>query len=393
MLHSRYTVVFGACLTQFMVIGLLFSYGLFMRPLEEAFGWSRTQLSVASALSVFVMGLGAIPAGRLNDRFGPRWVLGVSGLLYGLGHMLLSRVNEPWQLYLLFATLVGMGLSTHDVVTLSTVARWFERQRGIMSGVVKTGTALGQVAVPPVAALLLQALGFRPALVVLGTAAAVLLVLAALLTRHPPALPTGPGLPERSGMSYAEAWRTRVFWTMCAVQFTFFPALMSVPLHIAVHGMDLGLSAPRAAGLLSVIGAASIAGRLTMGVLVDRIGGRAVLLICLSLLMSSLIILTGIASPNPLFGVVALYGFAHGGFFTVVSPTVAVYFGMRAHGSIFGTVLFFGTVGGSVAPILAGLAYDVTGGYGLAFGGLAAMAAVGLGLVLTLPRPGLLARA
>jgi MFS family permease len=390
---SRYAVVLGACLTQFMVIGLLFSYGLFFRPLEEAFGWSRTLLSTASALSVLVMGLGAIPAGRLNDRYGPRRVLAVSGVLYGIGYTLLARVNAPWQLFVLLGTLIGIGLSTHDVVTLSTVARWFEHKRGIMTGVVKTGTALGQVTVPLVAAFLLERLGFRPALVVLGTAAAALLLIAALLMRHPPALATAGTVPARAGLSFAEARRGRVFWTLCAVQFTFFPALMTVPLHIAVHGMDLGLSAPRAAVLLSVIGASSIAGRLTVGGLVDRIGGRTALVLCFALLAASLSALTLTKTPGPLYGVVAVYGFAHGGFFTVVSPTVATYFGMRAHGAIFGTVLFSGTVGGSIAPILAGYAYDVSGSYQIAFAGLVGLSLTGLMLVLTLPRPGLLAAA
>ena len=93
----------------------------------------------------------------------------------------------------------------------------------------------------------------------------------------------------------------------------------------------------------------------------------------------------GITSHLPLFVVVAFYGFGHGGFFTVVAPSVAEYFGMRAHGAIFGTVLFFGTIGGFIAPILAGLTFDTTGSYTLAFLGLLVLAVMGLALVLSLP--------
>jgi MFS family permease len=86
-----------------------------------------------------------------------------------------------------------------------------------------------------------------------------------------------------------------------------------------------------------------------------------------------------------LFAAVAVYGFAHGGFFTVMSPTVAEYFGLQAHGAIFGLVLFSGTIGGAAGPILAGRIFDLTNSYALAFTALAALATLGLALVLRLP--------
>ena len=137
--------------------------------------------------------------------------------------------------------------------------------------------------------------------------------------------------------------------------------------------------------LLSVLGATSIAGRLTVGHLSDRIGSKRALLLCFAVLLGSLVAVASVSSHGPLFVVVALYGFCHGGLFTVVSPLVAEYFGMRSHGSVFGTILFFGTIGGAIGPILAGWIFDVYGTYQYAFMLLAAMAAVGLALVLSLP--------
>ncbi len=381
----RYLAVFGASLTQFTVIGLLFSYGVFFPEFEAEFGWSRTLLSACSAAAFFIMGVTAILGGRLSDRLGPRPVLAATGVLYGLGFALISLVQAPWQLFAVFATFIAVGLGTHDVVTLSTIARWFQRRRGIMSGVVKVGTAAGQIVLPPLAALLILWVGWRPALVILGLSAAVLLLLAALAMQRPPS--AAPGEPAAlSGLSYAEAKASRVFWTLCAVQFLFFPILTTVPLHVAVHGMDLGLAQATAAGLLSVIGAASIAGRLTVGTLVDRIGGRNAYLVCLGCLAVSLAGLVGTAAPGALFAVIAVYGFAHGGLFTVVSPTVAENFGMRAHGAVFGVVVFFGTIGGSIGPILAGWVFDETGSYQPAFLTLLGGALLALALVLTLPR-------
>lgn len=384
----RYLVVFGACLIQFTTIGLLFSYSVLIKEFEAEFGWSRTLLSACQSLAFLMMGVLAIFSGRLSDRYGPRVVLLCTGVLYGVGYGLISQVNSPWQLFAIFGLFIGLGLASHDVVTLSTVARWFETRRGMMTGVVKVGTATGQMTIPPVAAFLIAALGWRTAVVVLGVAAVMLLLTAALAIRPAPSKVRQGTAGPREGLTFTEARRTREFWTLCAIQFLFFPTLTTVPLHIVVHGTDMGLTVAVAATLLSVTAAGSVVGRLTVGTLIDRITGRRAYVVCFVPLIGSLVAMSAISSPWPLFVTVAIYGFAHGGFFTVVSPTVAEYFGTRAHGTSFGAVLFFGTIGGAIGPILAGRAFDVTGSYTFAFIGLAAMAAIGLGLAVSLPRPG-----
>ena len=285
MLQPRYRVLLGACLTQFMVIGLLFTFGLFFKPLQDEFGWSRTFLSTASSVAFLMMGFLAILAGRMNDRFGPRIVLAISGTAYGIGFILFSQVTAQWHLLAVFGVFLAVGLGAHDVVTLSTIARWFEKQRGIMSGVVKSGTALGQMAMPPVAAFLLLSFGWRQTMLILGISALIVLWSAALLMQRPPAPTHGSAAADAKGVSFAEARKGRIFWSLCAIQFMFFTSMMTVPTHLAVHGMDLGMSTPLAATLLTVLGTTSIGGRLAVGILVDRIGGKAAFLMCISVLL------------------------------------------------------------------------------------------------------------
>lgn len=383
-MDRRYLIVFGACLTQFMVIGLLFGYALFFKAFEDEFGWSRTTLSAATSIAFFVMGVLAIVGGRLNDRFGPKIVLGVSGVICGTGFALISQISEPWHLFVLFGLFIGIGMSTHDVVTLSTIARWFENRRGMMTGVVKSGTAVGQVVVPLIAAFLIATQGWRSAVVILGVAAAVLLVFAASLMKLPEVSTSAAQKPV-AGSTFAEAKQSRIFWSMCLMQFLFFPTMMTVPLHIVVHGTDLGMQDAEAAVLLSIIGAASVAGRLTVGTFADRIGGRRAYVMCFVPLMFSLLGLMGSDQAWMLYVIMAIYGFGHGGLFTVVSPTVAEYFGLRAHGAIFGPILFFGTIGGAIGPIIAGRVFDVTGSYFWAFTGLMIMMGIALVLALSLP--------
>ena len=133
-IDPRYPVVFGAWLTQFMIIGLLFAYSLFFKTFEDEFGWSRTTLSAATSLAFLMMGVMAAGLGHLGDRFGPKPVLAVTGLSHGIGFALISQISEPWHLFLIFGVFIGLGMSTHDVVTLSTVARWRLWRAGSTSG-------------------------------------------------------------------------------------------------------------------------------------------------------------------------------------------------------------------------------------------------------------------
>ena len=387
-MDPRYPVVFGACLTQFTIVGLLFSVGLFFDVFEEELGWSRTILSASTSLAFLVMGLLAYFVGRLSDRYGPTVVLGTTGMLFGVGYALISIVGEPWQLVALFGIFIGLGLSTHDVVTLSTIARWFGGRRGMMTGVVKVGTATGQMVLPLLTALLMAVVGWRYAALALGYMAAAVLLLAACSMKSPPKSRPSARPTESRALEPAGVLRSRAFWTLCATQFLFFPSLVTVPLHIAVHGLDLGMSRATAATLLTVIGGSSIVGRLTIGTLVDRIGGKNAYVLCFVPLIAGLLSLLAADTHWLLFAAVAVYGFGHGGFFTVVSPTVAEFFGTRAHGATFGGILFFGTLGAAVGPTMAGRVFDVTGSYAYAFTGLAVMGALGLLLVLSLPRRG-----
>ena len=391
-MDSRYLIVFGACLTQFTVIGLLFSFGVFFNVLEEEFGWSRTLLSSAVALAALVMGLLAVFAGRLCDRFGPAPVLVGAGLLFGTGFALISVVGEPWHLFVLFGLFIGVGMSTHDVATLSTIARWFVRRRGMMTGIAKVGTATGQMVLPPVAALLIAGFGWRGAALALGIAAGGLLLVAAASMRRPPpdraAAAGSAASPAGRGGGFAEIRRSRVFWTLCAAQFLFFPTPDdgAAPHRGARHGPRHD---PRGGGDPSHRDRRGEHRGAAHG---GDFRGPHRRPECLHRLPRAPRHEPSSCSwaPTPTrrsSRFVALYGFGHGGLFTVVSPTVAEFFGTRTHGAIYGGIYLFGTIGGAVGPIMAGRVFDLTGSYEYAFSALALMGAGALLLLASLPPP------
>ncbi len=400
-----YNVVAASFVIQGISIGSMFAYGVLFAQFEAEFGWSRATISAASSITFLTMGVFGVLAGRLNDTIGPRLLLSVSAVSLGLGFALMSRMQAPWQLFVFYGLLVGIGLSTHDVVTLSTIARWFVRRRGAMSGLVKVGTGCGQVVIPLVAAALIASSGWRTACLTIGVSAGVLLMLAAQVMRRDPhgmglapdnvtpARGASGGAPAVADITLARAIRARALWTLCIAQLTVFFCLVTVMVHIVPHGIDLGLSAPIAASVLSAIGGFSIVGRLVVGSAIDRIGGRHALMICFVVLLASLAWLQVAMAPWMLFVFAAVYGFAHGGFFTVMSPTVAELFGTASHGVLFGIVLFFGTLGGAIGPWVAGSSFDATGSYRTAFVTLAVLAAIGLTLVSSLKRREPVARA
>ena len=394
-----YNIVAAGFAIQAVSIGAMFAYGVFFKELQAEFGWSRATISGASSLAFFVMGAVGILAGRLNDHIGPRILIAVAGAALGIGYLLLSYMQAAWQLFLLYGLLVGVGYCTHDVITLSTIARWFVKRRGMMSGIVKIGTGCGQLFVPLIATALIAAYGWRSSCFIIGVTALVALVAVAQLMRRDPQslglLPDGGnGEPAghviaagEGGLSLSAAARTKQFWTLCVAEFAIFFCLLTMIVHIVPYARDRGMEPAIAAGVLSTIGGVSMLGRAVIGAANDRIGGKSSLIVCSIILVCGLIWLQIAREAWMLFVFAAIYGFAHGGLFTVMSPTVAELFGTGSHGLLFGIVLFSGTLGGAIGPLMAGGIFDQTGSYRLVFLILTVMAIVGFVLVTTLRPP------
>lgn len=397
--RKRYSIVAACFMIQAVGVGTLVSYGVFFSALIEEFQWSRAAISGASSLALFLSGFLAIFVGRLNDTYGPRKLLSIASIFFGVGVMLMSQVYELWQLYLFYGIIFGIGLSAVDVIALTTTARWFSYSRGIMTGIVKVGTGAGQFLVPVVASLLITAYGWRLTNVILGSFSLIaLFFLSQILQRDPrdsvesqssdEEINTQPGVggrgQKRSSLDARKAIRTRQMWIICGVNMLLVLTLMSILVHIVPHASDIGLSTLQAAGALSTIGAVSMLGRFVCGVTIDKTGSKSVMVACFFILISSLLWLQVAESLWSLYLFAAVYGIAHGGFFTAISPLVAEIFGTDAHGAIFGIVVFSGTTGGAIGPVVAGFMFDKLGSYNEVFWIIEILSCIGLGLILLL---------
>jgi MFS transporter, OFA family, oxalate/formate antiporter len=391
-------IIAAACFAiQATGIGTHVSFGIFFKPLLADYGWPRASLAGAHSLAFLLMGFLGIFVGRLNDRFGPRVLLTVTAFFFGLGLFLMSTTDSLWQVYLFYGIMVGIGLSPVDVIALSTTARWFVRRRGMITGLVKAGTGAGQFFIPLASSLLILNYGWRTSYILLAAFATLMLAGMGQLMRRDPSqmglLPDGDTQIGTAGSDFVErglflreALKTRQFWTICFINLTIAFCLMIIFLHIVPHAMDIGIPATTAASVLSAIAGASVIGRLIIGFIADRAGYRNCMICCFIVLISAFLWLQMADKLWRLYLFAVFYGMGHGGHFTLISPLVAEHFGIRSHGVLFGIVLFAGTFGGAVGPILAGHLFDVTGSYSSAFWICAAMGSVSLGLILSLKK-------
>jgi predicted MFS family arabinose efflux permease len=231
---------------------------------------------------------------------------------------------------------------------------------------------------PLVANRLIANYGWHDSYLIIGIVAlAAIISLAQLLRRDPTEkglLPYGTIKDDTGtadfvewGLSFREAIHTRQFWLLAGMCALFNSCTQMTIVHIATHSTELGMTAAGAASIMSVIGGASITGRFLMGNACDRISSRLAMVISIVVLLGALIWLQQAGEAWMLYPFAAIYGFAHGGFFALLSPLVADLFGLKSHGELFGAVFFAGTLGGAAGPPLAGRIFDTTGSYFPAF--------------------------
>lgn len=394
-----YIVVAAAFVIWFITWGMQQTFGVFFKPMLEEFAWSRAETSGARSLNAGISGLLGIFAGRMTDGIGPRRVVLLFGSFMGIGFLLLSLINNSFQFYLIYGVLVGAGMSVATIPTMTAVARWFSKRRGLMSGIVQTGAGFGGMVLAPVAGRLIMGHGWRYAYIVLGIISLLLVFMAGAYIRKEPQemglLPHGAGEAkeeaEKEGapsniirFSIKEALLTQQFCTLTVMFFAFGFCRTATMTHIAAHATDLGFSLMVGANVLAIISGTSIAGRLAMGHLSDLAGNKIADIISYGAMAGSLVWLMFTLQVWGLYLSAALFGFAWGGQAVIRMTLIAEVYGVASLGTIFGILEFISQTGAIVGPLLAGWIFDLTGKYIVAFMVAAVISAAGLAAMFAL---------
>jgi MFS family permease len=373
-----YLIVGASLFIMSIMWGGYYAFGVFFKPVLNEFGWTKAMTSGAFSLASILNGLLTIAAGRLTDKFGPRMVMTVCGLFLGLGFMLMSQMRDIFHLYLFYGIFIGVGMSGSFIPLTSTVARWFLKRRGLMTGIVTAGTGIGALIGPPVASRLICIYGWRMSYLILGGISLLAVVLSAQLIKRDPKqvgqVPYGENQIVEGrwnlrveGFSLREALHASQFWIFCMTGFCYGYCVFAIMVHITPHAIESGISATRAANILATIGGLAILGKVLLGRVGDIVGNKRTLMLGFILMSVALIGLVSAKIGWILFLIAGLFGFAYGSIAVSHSPLVAELFGLRSHGLIFGVFAVSVSWGAATGPFLTGYLFDVTNSYQIAF--------------------------
>jgi MFS family permease len=336
----------------------MWTFGIFFKPLEHEFGWSRAVIS--SAYTVFLIGyaVSAIAAGRLADRYSPRPILFVSALLAGIGASLCSQVQSINQLRI-FLFIAGVGAGATFSVPTSVVQRWFYRRRnaGLALGIVVAGVGIGGLAFAPLINYLILSYGWRNTYLIAGILYFLTIAVSSLVIKPSPVKPKTTSAEQgalQSTMSMPRWTTTKALTTPSFIGVAFVTvstilAFQVLMVHLVPHATDAGISPTVSAVALGVLGGFSVPGRIMSGFIADRINWQMTLaLSCFGTALSFLWLLFLREAWMLLYCFVCFYGLCHGVRVPAMLGILGEFFGMRSLGELTGIVLAMGAIIGAL---------------------------------------------
>ena len=369
-----------------LTVGMLqYSYGVFVAPLEEEFGWTRAEVNVS--LSFFAMtGLLAPIAGPLLDRFGSSRVMMFSYLLLAISFLPRPWMTELWEFYAL-NILMYAGMPGAIMLPVGKlIGIWFTEARGRAVGITAMGANFGGFIFSAQTRTLIDLTDWRATYFIFGIAIALLIPLIAVTIRETPRrtqavqqeIDTSTSAVLEEGMTIRDAIRTRAFVLMTGGLLLATIPYQSVLTQIIPHLEAEGMSSTGAAWVLSVIAIFGMAGKVLLGDLADRFAARKVFVASLFLQAFGLVVLiNGGTSIYVWLIFVPIFGVAFGGMGSLMTLLPLETFGIRAFASIFGLLSLLILPTALIGPPLTGYAFDVTGSYTIAFYVIAGLLVIG----------------
>lgn len=391
--YGWWIVTAGIVLCLFGYGGWYYSFGALFNPILTEFGWSRATTSLAFSFARLEGGIEGLITGPLVDKFGPRILIRIGWTMAALGFFMMYFIDSFWMFIVSYSLLLTLGMDAGLYIPLqTTIAKWFNKKRGLALGLLTSGGALGGALIVPLVAWLIVNYGWRSSVLVLAGAAFVIgWAMSFVLKPHGPehyglhmdgakrkqAADTTMAVQgesmsasdsvESEGLTLKEAMRTRAFWQLVTAAIFAQTALSAIVVHQIPFIEDMGISKVVAASALGTMTLMSVPGRLTGGWLADRLNVQHLYFIASIIQAIGLFIFARATSMSGVWLFVVIYGLSYGMRITIDPAMRAKLFGHKAFGSIMGYLGAFAIIGSFAGPFFAGWIYDTTNSYTIAF--------------------------
>ncbi|MBW2083010.1 MAG: MFS transporter [Deltaproteobacteria bacterium] len=363
--------------------GAIYSVGIMFKPIISELGWSRGTFSIAFFCNMAVYACSLIAAGRLYDRYGPKWLVIVSTILFSGGFVGIFFINSFWEYLLLYGVISAAGMGGTTVPLFAAIlSKWFEKHRGLAISLAISGSGIGQFVIVPLVTRLVVLQGWRISFLVLGAVVFITnICLASFVLKGDPDdlgyMPLGKEGDTSGGtfaavdtpmgseedMSLSEAMKTRSFWLFTLIMLVCGSGDFFVSMHLVPFLTDNGMSAMSAGQLFAWFGLMSLLGVIIAGPATDLMGAKVP--IAVTFFMRAVLFLTILYYKN----ITSFYVFSIGFGFTLlitapIAPMLAGrLFGYSNVGLISGFITTVHHLGGGAWAYLGGVCFDKTGSY------------------------------
>ena len=380
-----------------LAMGLVYAWSIFVRPLEEEFGWLRSQTSLAFSICMSMFCVGGILTGILTKKVTARTVIWLSALLVGGGFIGTSKVASLAQLYFFYGGLIGLGVGMSYNAVLSSIMRWFPERPGITSGLLMMGFGLGALILGTVGVYLINSIGWRATFRNLGIVYFVVIVISSFFIKPPGA---GVSLPKlvAKGVSPKETFRDYstsemlkrpafwlfFFWSVILAACGLIIVSNAAPMAHSMGGAALG---GVLTGLIAIFNGL---GRVVFGLTYDKAGRKlAMTLISLGFALGGVLLTVALAAGSMaiLFAGCLLGGMMYGGLPTSSSTVIRLFYGLKNYSLNFSLINLNLIFASFLGPFLSARLLDATGSYQTSFIAIIVFGAVALGVNFIIRRP------
>lgn len=370
--------------------GTQYTLGVMFKPITSEFGWSRSAVSFVSMINMIIFAIALTIIGKLYDRFGPKWIIIISTIFVSVGFVLTSRINTFSQFFLSYGLLAAAGPAGIGVPLISTVvSKWFVKRRGLALSLALAGSSIGAFTLVPLLSFAAASYGWRNCFLYLGLAVLTVNIMLALLIikGDPHQLTLQPfgsrneSLSEETRLKHEEksmgarqALKTRSLWLFLVVMFICGGGDFFATTHFINVATDNNISAFTAGKMMGWFGLMSMVGVLVTGPVADRIGSKIPIVAVFTMRFILYILILNYKGTAALYTYALLFGFTQLVTAPLAPMLIGKLYGFGHIGLLTGIVNTVHFLGGGFWTYLAGVIFDRTGTYQLAFGLSAAMA-------------------